>query len=50
MGRCGPGSNEAILVHLRTTNDVKVDLPILARAVSAPLGADDASLIAPTSC
>jgi cell fate (sporulation/competence/biofilm development) regulator YlbF (YheA/YmcA/DUF963 family) len=42
--------NEAIMAHLRATNDVKAYLPIVAREVSAALGADNASLIAPTSC
>jgi cell fate (sporulation/competence/biofilm development) regulator YlbF (YheA/YmcA/DUF963 family) len=42
--------NEAIMAHLRATNDVKAYLPIVARTVSAALGADYASLIAPTSC
>jgi cell fate (sporulation/competence/biofilm development) regulator YlbF (YheA/YmcA/DUF963 family) len=42
--------NEAIMAHLRATNDVKAYLPVVAREVSAALGADYASLIAPTSC
>jgi cell fate (sporulation/competence/biofilm development) regulator YlbF (YheA/YmcA/DUF963 family) len=42
--------NDAIMAHLRATNDVKAYLPIVAREVSAALGADYASLIAPTSC
>jgi cell fate (sporulation/competence/biofilm development) regulator YlbF (YheA/YmcA/DUF963 family) len=42
--------NEAIMAHLRATNDVKTYLPAVAREVSAALGADYASLIAPTSC
>jgi len=42
--------NEAIMAHLRATNDMKAYLPIVARTVSAALGADYASLIAPTSC
>lgn len=42
--------NEAIMAHLRATNDVKAYLPIVARTISAALGADYASLIAPTSC
>jgi cell fate (sporulation/competence/biofilm development) regulator YlbF (YheA/YmcA/DUF963 family) len=42
--------NEAIMAHLRATNDVKAYLPTVARTVSAALGADYASLIAPTSC
>ena len=42
--------NEAIMAHLRATNDVKAYLPIVARTVSAALGADYASLVAPTSC
>ena len=42
--------NQAIMAHLRATNDVKAYLPIVARTISAALGADYASLIAPTSC
>ena len=42
--------NEAIMAHLRAMNDVKAYLPIVARTVSAALGADYANLIAPTSC
>jgi len=42
--------NEAIMAHLRATNDVKAYLPTVARSVSAALGADYASLITPTSC
>jgi cell fate (sporulation/competence/biofilm development) regulator YlbF (YheA/YmcA/DUF963 family) len=42
--------NEAIMVHLRATNDVKAYLPAVAREVSAALGADYGSLVAPTSC
>jgi cell fate (sporulation/competence/biofilm development) regulator YlbF (YheA/YmcA/DUF963 family) len=42
--------NEAIMAHLRASNDVKAYLPIVARTVSAALGADYASLVAPTSC
>jgi hypothetical protein len=38
------------MAHLRATNDVKAYLPVVARTVSAALGADYASLIAPTSC
>ena len=42
--------NQAIMAHLRATNDVKAYLPVVGRAVSAVLGADYASLVAPTSC
>jgi len=42
--------NEMIMAHLRATNEVKTYLPTVARTVSAALGADYASLIAPTSC
>ena len=42
--------NEAIMAHLRATNDVKAYLPTVARTVSAALGADYASLVAPTGC
>jgi hypothetical protein len=38
------------MAHLRATNDVKAYLPVVARTVSAALGADYASRIAPTSC
>ena len=42
--------NKAIMAHLRASNDVKAYLPIVARMISAALGADYASLVAPTSC
>lgn len=42
--------NEAIMANLRATNDVKAYLPAVAREVSAALGADIASLVAPESC
>jgi cell fate (sporulation/competence/biofilm development) regulator YlbF (YheA/YmcA/DUF963 family) len=42
--------NEAIMAHLRATNEVKTYLPLVAREVSAALGADYGSLVAPTSC
>jgi cell fate (sporulation/competence/biofilm development) regulator YlbF (YheA/YmcA/DUF963 family) len=42
--------NEAIMAHLRATNEVKVYLPVVAREVSAALGTDYGSLVAPTSC
>ena len=42
--------NEAIMAHLRATNEVKAYLPAVAREVSAALGADYGSLVAPTSC
>ena len=42
--------NEMIMAHLRAANEVKTYLPIVARAISAALGADYASLVAPTSC
>jgi len=43
-------ANQAIMAHLRATNDVKAFLPEVAREVSSALGADYASLIAPSSC
>jgi cell fate (sporulation/competence/biofilm development) regulator YlbF (YheA/YmcA/DUF963 family) len=43
-------ANEAIMAHLRATNEVKAYLPAVAREVSAALGADYGSLVAPTSC
>ena len=42
--------NQMIMAHLRATNDVKAYLPTVVLEVSAALGADYASLIAPTSC
>lgn len=42
--------NQMIMAHLRATNDVKAYLPTVALEVSAALGADYASIIAPTSC
>jgi cell fate (sporulation/competence/biofilm development) regulator YlbF (YheA/YmcA/DUF963 family) len=42
--------NEMIMAHLRASNDVKTYLPVIGRAISAALGADYASLVAPTSC
>jgi len=44
-------SNEVIMNHLRATNTIKTYLPVVAGEVSATLGADYASLIAPpTGC
>ena len=43
-------ANGVVMDHLRATNEVKAFLPGVAREVSAALGADYASLIAPTSC
>ena len=43
-------ANQVIVAQLRATNDVKAFLPVAAREVSAALGADYASLVAPTSC
>ena len=44
-------SNEVIMKHLRATNTIKTYLPVVAAKVSAALGADYASLIAPpASC
>jgi cell fate (sporulation/competence/biofilm development) regulator YlbF (YheA/YmcA/DUF963 family) len=43
-------ANQPIMAHLRATNDVKAFLPEVAREVSSALGADYASLIAPTGC
>jgi cell fate (sporulation/competence/biofilm development) regulator YlbF (YheA/YmcA/DUF963 family) len=42
--------NEAIVAHLRATNEVKAYLPSVAREVSAALGTDNGSLVAPASC
>jgi cell fate (sporulation/competence/biofilm development) regulator YlbF (YheA/YmcA/DUF963 family) len=42
--------NEAIMAHLRATNDMKAYLPAVAREVSAVLGSDYGSLVAPNSC
>lgn len=43
-------ANDCVMASLRTTNDVKAYLPVVAREVSAALGTDYAGLIAPTSC
>ncbi len=43
-------ANETVMAHLRATNDVKTFLPSVALEGSTALGADYASLIAPTSC
>ena len=43
-------SNETIMAHLRATNDVKAFLPTAAKQVSAVLGIDYATLVAPTTC
>lgn len=43
-------ANDTVMRNLRATNEVKAYLPEVARQVSASLGADYASLIAPTSC
>ena len=42
--------NEAIMAHLRATNDVKAFLPAVALEVSAALGADYGNLVTPTGC
>ena len=42
--------NAMIMAHLRATNEVKAYLPIVAREISAALGADYGGIIAPTSC
>ena len=43
-------ANQAIMAHLRATNDVKAFLPTVALEVSAALGTDYANLVTPTSC
>lgn len=43
-------ANETVMGHLRATNEVKAFLPSVAVEVSAALGTDYASLIAPTTC
>ncbi len=43
-------ANVPIMAHLRATSEVKAFLPGVARAISAALGADYASLVAPTTC
>ncbi len=43
-------ANQAIMAHLRATNDVKAFLPAVALEVSAALGTDHANLVTPTSC
>jgi len=42
--------NEMIMAHLRAGNEVKTYLPVVGRTISAALGADYASLVAPTGC
>jgi cell fate (sporulation/competence/biofilm development) regulator YlbF (YheA/YmcA/DUF963 family) len=42
--------NEVIMAHLRATSEAKDFLPLVAAEVSRALGADYATLIAPTSC
>ena len=43
-------ANEAIMAHLRATNDVKAFLPAAALEVSAALGADYGQLAAQSNC
>jgi len=43
-------ANEAIMAHLRATNEVKAFLPTAALEVSAALGADYGALAASSSC
>ncbi len=43
-------ANQAIMAHLRATNEVKAFLPTVALEVSAALGADYGQLVTPTSC
>jgi len=43
-------ANEAIMAHLRATNEVKAFLPTAALEVSAALGADYGQLAAQSSC
>lgn len=43
-------ANQMIMAHMRATNDVQAYLPTVVLEVSAALGADYASLIAPASC
>lgn len=43
-------ANETVMAHLRATNDLKAFLPSVALEVSAAVGADYASMIAPSSC
>jgi Protein of unknown function (DUF964). len=42
--------SEAIMASLRTTNEVKAFLPVVARYLSRSLGFDYAQLVAPQSC
>jgi cell fate (sporulation/competence/biofilm development) regulator YlbF (YheA/YmcA/DUF963 family) len=42
--------SETIMASLRTTNDAKAFLPVVARYVSRTLGFDYAQLVAPQSC
>ena len=43
-------ANNVIMTHLRATNEVKAFLPTAALEVSAALGTDYGSLVAPASC
>ena len=43
-------SSETIMASLRTTNEVKAFLPVVAQYLSRSLGFDYAQLVAPTSC
>jgi len=43
-------ANEAVMEHLRATNEVKAFLPIAAREVGLALGTDYSGLIASASC
>jgi cell fate (sporulation/competence/biofilm development) regulator YlbF (YheA/YmcA/DUF963 family) len=43
-------ANQTIVAHLRATNDVKAFLPAVGLEVSATLGTDYGSLVAPTGC
>ena len=43
-------SSQTIMASLRTTNEVKAFLPVVAQYLSRSLGFDYAQLVAPTSC
>ncbi len=43
-------ANQAIMAHLRATNEVKAYLPTIAAEISATLGTDYATLAAPSTC
>ncbi len=43
-------ASETIMASLRTTNEIKTFLPVVARYITRSLGFDYAQLVAPQSC